>query len=64
MPFNPVIFIADLISRAALLSDTPERWEGTIDLLKRHGIDPQGYEDFEAGRLKVIVDGQIGKEQS
>ena len=43
------------IGHAAVLSDTPERWAATIDLLKQHGIDPVGYEDFEKGRHLAIA---------
>ncbi len=43
------------IGHAAVLSDTPEKWIATIDLLKQHGIDPVGYEDFEKGRPLAIA---------
>ena len=43
------------IGHAAVLSDTPEKWAATIDLLKQHGVDPIGYEDFEKGRSAAIA---------
>ncbi len=43
------------IGHAALLSDTPEKWAATVDLLKQHGVDPAGYEDFEKGRPLAIA---------
>jgi hypothetical protein len=43
------------IGHAAVLSDTPEKWAATIDLLKQHGVDPVGYEDFEEGRSAAIA---------
>ena len=43
------------IGHAAVLSDTPEKWAATIDLLKQHGVDPVGYEDFEKGRPLAIA---------
>ncbi len=43
------------IGHAAVLSDTPEKWAATIDLLQQHGIDPVGYEDFEKGRPLAIA---------
>ena len=43
------------IGHAAVLSDTPEKWAATIDLLKQHGVDPGGYEDFEKGRSAAIA---------
>ena len=43
------------IGHAAILSDTPEKWAATIELLKQHGVDPAGYEDFEKGRLSAIA---------
>ena len=43
------------IGHAAVLSDTPEKWAATIDLLKQHGVDPVGYEDFEKGRSAAIT---------
>lgn len=43
------------IGHAAVLSDTPEKWAATIDLLKQHGVDPVGYEDFEKGRSAAIA---------
>ena len=32
-----------------------EKWAATIDLLKQHGVDPDGYEDFEKGRSAAIA---------
>ena len=43
------------IGHAAVLSDTPEKWAATIDLLKQHGVDPGGYVDFENGRSAAIA---------
>ena len=43
------------IGHAAVLSDTPEKWAATIDLLKQHGVDPFGFEDFEKGRYAAIA---------
>jgi hypothetical protein len=43
------------IGHAAVLSDTPEKWAATIGLLKQHGVDPVGYEDFEKGRPAAIA---------
>ncbi len=43
------------IGHAAVLSDTPEKWAAMIDLLKQHGVDPVGYEDFEKGRSAAIA---------
>jgi hypothetical protein len=43
------------IGHAAALSDTPEKWAATIDLLRQHGVDPVGFEDFEKGRLAAIA---------
>ena len=44
-----------MIGRAAVLSDTPEKWAETVELLKRHGVDPVGFEDFEEGRPAAIA---------
>jgi hypothetical protein len=43
------------IGHAAVLSDTPEKWAATIDLLKQHGVDPVGFEDFGKGRSAAIA---------
>ncbi len=48
-------FIRSAIGHAAVLSDTPEKWAATIALLKQHGIDPAGYEDFDKGRTLAIA---------
>jgi hypothetical protein len=42
------------IGHAAVLSDTPEKWAATIALLKHHGVDPMGYDDFDKGRARAI----------
>jgi hypothetical protein len=42
------------IGHAAVLSDTPEKWAATIVLLKQHGVDPTGYDDFDKGRPLAI----------
>ena len=42
------------IGHAAVLSDTPEKWAAMIDMLKQHGVDPVGFEDFEKGRPAAI----------
>ncbi len=44
-----------VIGHAAVLSDTPQKWAATMDLLKQHGVDPAGYEDFEKGRPSAIA---------
>ena len=44
-----------MIGRAAILSDTPEKWAETVELLRRHGVDPVGFEDFEEGRPAAIA---------
>lgn len=43
------------IGHAAVLSDTPEKWAATIALLKQHGVDPSGYDDFDTGRPLAIA---------
>lgn len=47
--------LANAIGHAALLSDTPERWESTIAMLKQNGVDPHGFEDFEKGRTAAMA---------
>ncbi len=47
--------LAGAIGHAAVLSDTPGKWAATIAMLRRHGIDPEGYEDFEKGRPLAIA---------
>jgi hypothetical protein len=42
------------IGHAAVLSDTPEKWAATLALLKGHGVNPEGYEDFDKGRSLAI----------
>ena len=46
--------LAGTIGHAAALSDTPVKWETTIAMLKRHGVDPAGFEDFKNGRLAAM----------
>ena len=41
--------LASAIGHAAVLSDTPAKWESTIAMLKQNGVDPNGFEDFEKG---------------
>jgi hypothetical protein len=38
-----------------MLSDTPEKWEATLEMLKRNGVDPSGYEDFDKGRALAMA---------
>jgi hypothetical protein len=47
--------LASAIGHAAVLSDTPAKWESTIAMLKQNGVDPKGYEDFEKGRPAAIA---------
>jgi hypothetical protein len=47
--------IANAIGHAAMLSDTPEKWEATLEMLKRNGVDPSGYEDFDKGRALAMA---------
>ena len=54
-PVNFPVLLAALIGRAAQLSDTETRWHDTLAILKRHGIDPAGYEDYETGRPAAIL---------
>jgi hypothetical protein len=56
-PTKPTLaaVLAGAIGHAAVLSDTPEKWARTIDMLKQNGIDPEGYEDFEKGRAAAIA---------
>ncbi len=57
-PVPPAVhsqLLRSAIGRAAVLSDTPEKWAATIELLKQHGVDPVGYEDFEKGRSAAIT---------
>jgi len=42
------------IGHAAVLSDTPEKWASTIALFREHGVNPEGYEDFDKGRTLAI----------
>ena len=34
--------LATTIGHAAVLSDTPEKWAGTIAMLKQNGVNPAG----------------------
>jgi hypothetical protein len=52
--------VKSVIGHAAVLSDTPEKWAATIELLRQHGIDPQGYENFDKGRPLAIIASGIG----
>jgi hypothetical protein len=47
--------LKNVIGHAAVLSDTPGKWAGTIALLKQNGVDPAGYEDFNKGRPLAIA---------
>ncbi len=47
--------LANAIGHAALLSDTPEKWESTIAMFKQNGVDPHGFEDFEKGRQAAMT---------
>ncbi len=52
--------LSNVIGHAAVLSDTPEKWATTIDLLKQLGVDPAGYEDFGKGRKLAIAESGRG----
>lgn len=43
-----------MTGRCAVLSDIPEKWAETLELLKQNGVDPEGFEDFETGRELAI----------
>jgi hypothetical protein len=47
--------LANAIGHAAALSDTPEKWDATISMLKQNGVDPSGFEDFKKGRLAAMA---------
>jgi hypothetical protein len=47
--------LANAIGHAASLSDTPEKWEATIAMLKQNGVDPSGFEDFKKGRPAAMA---------
>jgi len=49
------VLLASAIGHAALLSDTPAKWASTIAMLRQHGVDPEGYENFEKGRPAAIA---------
>lgn len=54
-PANLPGLLASTIGHAAFLSDTPAKWDSTIAMLKQNGVDPQGFEDFENGRLAAMA---------
>ena len=54
-PANMPVLLASAIGHAALLSDTPAKWASTIAMLRQHGVDPEGYENFEKGRPAAIA---------
>ncbi len=56
-PSIAAALITNAIAHAAMLSDTPEKWTATLDMLRRNGIDPSGYEDFKKGRALAIAAG-------
>jgi hypothetical protein len=47
--------LRNLISHSALLSDTPEKWDATLAMMRNSGIDPSGFEDFEKGRARAVA---------
>jgi len=49
------VILSNAIGHAALLSDTPEKWDATLAMLRANGIDPKGYEDFDKGRALAIA---------
>jgi hypothetical protein len=57
-PLSPAVqaqLLRSAIGHAAVLSDTPEKWAATIALLKQHGVDAAGFDDFEEGRPLAIA---------
>jgi hypothetical protein len=54
-PASLSALLAGTIGHAAMLADTPEKWASTIAMLKRNGVDPEGFEDFEKGRPAAMV---------
>lgn len=54
-PNVPAAWLANAIDHAAVLSDTPDKWAQTVGLLKRIGIDPDGFEDFHKGRTAAMA---------
>ncbi len=54
-PAHLPTLLASTIGHAALLSDTPGKWASTIAMLKKNGVDPKGYEDFEKGRPAAMA---------
>ena len=62
-PLPPAVqaqLLRSAIGHAAVLSDTPEKWAATIALLKQHGVDPAGYDDFDEGRPLAIAASGVG----
>jgi hypothetical protein len=53
-PMDLAPLLATAIGHAALLSDTPEKWASTIEMLRQNGVDPEGYADFEKGRPAAL----------
>jgi hypothetical protein len=47
--------LASVIGHAALLSDTPAKWDSTVAMLKQNGVDPHGFEEFDGGRKAAIA---------
>jgi hypothetical protein len=54
-PVNMPGLLASAIGHAAALSDTPSKWDSTIAMLKQHGVDPAGFEDFKQGRPAAMT---------
>ncbi len=55
LPSPAAVLLARAIGHAAALSDTPEKWASTIEMLRRNGVDPEGYESFEKGRPAALA---------
>ena len=62
-PSNLPLLLANAIGHAAMLADTPAKWASTIAMLRRHGVDPQGYEDFDKGRTAAMAAAGIAAPQ-
>ena len=43
------------IGNLALLADTPEKWAQTLQVAQQHGLNTQGYEDFDTGRRIALA---------
>jgi hypothetical protein len=54
-PSVPAAWLANTIGHAAVLSDTPDKWEQTVAMLRKTGINPEGYEDFQKGRAAAMA---------